>query len=64
MIRQVTEQPGTTLFHVAAKYLGDASQWSRLALINDIQDPYLSEATTLNLPAILIGKGQGSVAQS
>jgi hypothetical protein len=52
------------LFHVAAKYLGDASQWSRLALINDIQDPYLSEATTLNLPAILIGKGQGSVAQS
>jgi len=62
MMQQVMAQPGTTLFHIAARYLGDASQWSRVALINGIQDPYLNEATTLNLPTALIGLGQGSVA--
>ena len=43
-------QPGTTLFHLAAKCFGDATQWSRLAQVNNIQDPFLSEAVVLVIP--------------
>jgi hypothetical protein len=47
MTQTVYAQSGTTLFHVAAIYLGDATQWVRIALINGISDPFL------NLPKIL-----------
>lgn len=43
---------GTTLFHVAAAYLGDATQWSRIALVNNLSDPFAFGApVTLTLPA-------------
>jgi hypothetical protein len=53
MIRLVSVQSGTSLFEVAAAYLGDATQWSRIARLNNIQDPYSFGAPiTLYLPII------------
>ena len=39
-----------TLFEVAALYLGDATQWNRIAWLNSIADPWLSGLTTLQIP--------------
>ena len=49
--QKITVRPGTTLFHVAALYLGDATQWSRIASINNIHDPFLTEIMTLIIPS-------------
>ncbi|MCP1243068.1 LysM peptidoglycan-binding domain-containing protein [Acetobacter lambici] len=43
-----------TLYHVAASYLGDATQWWRIAQLNGLTDPDLSAfvtPVTLTLPA-------------
>ena len=39
-----------TLFDVAAEYLGDPTQWNRIAALNQIVDPWLSGLNTLQLP--------------
>jgi len=50
-MQSIFVQPGVTLFQVAASYLGDATQWSRIAQINKIRDPFSFGApTTLILP--------------
>jgi nucleoid-associated protein YgaU len=41
----------TTLFQIACQYLGDATQWDRIATLNNISDPWLSGLTTLTLPS-------------
>ncbi len=41
---------GVTLFDVAAAYLGDATQWNRIAALNGISDPWLTGLTVLLLP--------------
>jgi hypothetical protein len=41
---------GTTLFDVAAQYLGDARQWNRIARLNGIWDPWIDGITTLKIP--------------
>lgn len=52
MTQTILVQPGTTLFQIAADYLGDASQWTRIALINGVRDPFLfATSTTLRLPS-------------
>ena len=33
---------GGNLFQIAAKYLGDATQWNRIAAANNIQDPFIN----------------------
>lgn len=43
---------GVTLFDVAARYLGDATQWNRVAALNSNTDPWLSGLTVLLLPEI------------
>jgi len=43
---------GTTLFHVAAKYLGDATQWIRIAQFNGLSDPQISGIVTLLIPNV------------
>ena len=43
---------GTTLFRVAALYLGDATQWNRIAHLNGIKDPVLTGLVTLKLPDV------------
>lgn len=53
---------GGNLFQVAARYLGDATQWVRIAQLNDIRDPWLSGVVTLMLPDVDASAG-GGVAQ-
>jgi hypothetical protein len=60
MIQTVYAQAGTTLFHIAAGSLGDATQWFRIALVNQIQDPFLYQSTTLKLPSTQTEQGHGS----
>ncbi len=40
----------TTLFHVAAQELGDATQWNRIAVLNGLSDPVLQGVVELLLP--------------
>ena len=42
--------PGTSLFNLAATYLGDATAWTRIAELNRIRDPFVTELTTLLIP--------------
>jgi hypothetical protein len=55
--QQTAQVSGTTLFHIAAQYLQDATQWDRVALanqtvvtINDFIDPWITSLVTLNIP--------------
>jgi hypothetical protein len=41
---------GGNLYAVAAAELGDATQWIRIAQLNNIQDPFLTGVVTLLLP--------------
>ena len=41
---------GGTLFHLAASELGDATQWIRIAQLNNLADPTLRGVVTLTLP--------------
>jgi hypothetical protein len=63
MSQLILASAGTTLFHIAARYLNDATQWSRIAQINHLQDPFLSEFKTLNIPFTRIEQGPGSADQ-
>jgi hypothetical protein len=51
---------GGTLFDIACRYLGDASAWSNIAALNDIQDPWLTGVVTLILPAAPTGGNLGA----
>jgi nucleoid-associated protein YgaU len=57
-MRLITVASGT-LFQVAAQYLGDATQWVRIAALNGIADPWLSGLVTLQLPDIDPSAGGG-----
>lgn len=39
-----------TLYHVAARELGDPTQWNRIASANGLDDPVLSGVLTLIIP--------------
>lgn len=41
---------GTNLFAVAAQELGDATQWYRIAMSNDLSDPMIFGLQTLQIP--------------
>lgn len=41
---------GGHLFRVALTYLGDATQWNRIARLNGLSDPMLSGLVTLLIP--------------
>ncbi len=60
---QTIEVAGGDLFRVAAQYLGDATQWVRIALLNGIADPWLEGPVTLRLPAVDAAAGGGVAAQ-
>lgn len=40
------------LFAIASRELGDAAQWTRIARLNGIVDPWLTDITTLKLPKV------------
>ncbi len=42
----------TTLFHVAALYLGDATLWNLIANANGLTDPVVNGTVQLVLPLI------------
>lgn len=48
-----------TLFAVAAEYLSDATQWVRIAALNNIVDPWLSGLQTILVPEIDSSAGGG-----
>ena len=51
-----------TLYHVAASYLGDATQWWRIAQLNGLTDPDLSAFVTpvaLMLPVVDVSQASG-----
>jgi nucleoid-associated protein YgaU len=49
---QVVTVNGGNLFQLASVYLGDATQWVRIASLNDVLDPFLQGLVTLNIPDV------------
>jgi len=43
---------GGNLFQIAALYLNDATQWIRIAELNNLSDPMLSGLNTLLIPDV------------
>jgi len=58
---QVVTVSGTTLFAVASQYLGDATQWNRIAKLNGLVDPTIAGTATLQLPAVNASAGNGGI---
>lgn len=54
---------GGDLFHLAAAELGDATQWIRIAQLNNLSDPMLSGVVTLLIPDLDPSAGGGVAAQ-
>ena len=40
----------TTLFHLAALYLGDALLWTAIAAANGLADPWINTQSTIAIP--------------
>ncbi len=53
---------GGNLFQLAAQYLNDATQWIRIAELNNLSDPMLSGVNTLLIPDLDPNAG-GGIAQ-
>jgi len=60
---QTIQVAGGNLFRIAMLYLGDATQWVRIAQLNDISDPMLSGTQTLCIPDVDPSAGGGIAAQ-
>ena len=54
---------GGNLFQIAATELADATQWIRIAQLNNISDPMLIGVVTLVVPDIDRAAGGGIAAQ-
>lgn len=54
---------GGDLFKIAAQYLGDATQWLRIARLNNISDPMISGVVTLIIPDTDQNAGGGIATQ-
>jgi len=54
---------GGNLFQLAATQLGDATQWIRIAQLNNLSDPMLSGVVTLLIPDPNPNAGGGIAAQ-
>lgn len=50
---------GGNLFALAARYLGDATQWIRIAQANGLSDPVLPGVVTLVIPPVDAAAGGG-----
>ena len=58
---QTVTVAGGNLFQLAAQYLGDATQWNRIAQLNGLTDPFLSGPITLELPPVNSSAGNGGI---
>ena len=54
---------GGNLFQVAAQQLGDATQWIRIAQLNNLSDPMLYGVMTLLIPPVDASAGGGIADQ-
>lgn len=54
---------GDNLFRIAASQLADATQWIRIAELNNLSDPMLAGVTTLRIPDVDPSAGGGIAAQ-
>ena len=54
---------GGNLFQIASQLLGDATQWIRIAQLNDLSDPMLSGVQTLLIPDLNPNAGGGVASQ-
>jgi hypothetical protein len=54
---------GDNLFRIAAAQLADATQWIRIAELNNISDPMLTGVTTLLIPERDLAAGGGIAPQ-
>lgn len=54
---------GGNLFRVSAECLNDATQWLRIAQLNNINDPFLNGITTLLIPDPGANEGGGVASQ-
>lgn len=52
---------GGNLFALAAQYLGDATQWNRIAQLNGLTDFLIVGTTTLVIPAVDANAGNGGI---
>jgi nucleoid-associated protein YgaU len=59
---QVVVVAGGNLFALAAQYLGDATQWIRIAQANQLSDPQLEGVNTLVIPPVDPTVGGGIAA--
>jgi L-ascorbate metabolism protein UlaG (beta-lactamase superfamily) len=60
---QVVTVASQTLFQVALTYLGDATQWIRIATLNNITAPWLDGLVTLTIPDVNRSAGGGVAGQ-
>lgn len=51
------------LFQISAQYLGDATQWIRIAQLNNLSDPVIHTMLILVLPPVDASAGGGIVIQ-
>lgn len=51
------------LFAIASQYLGDATQWIRIARLNNLTDPIVDRMTSLSIPPTDPNAGGGIVIQ-
>jgi hypothetical protein len=54
---------GGNLYAIAAAHLGDATQWIRIAELNNLSDPMIQGLVTLLMPAIDPTAGGGIAPQ-
>jgi hypothetical protein len=54
---------GDNLFRIAAAQLGDATQWIRIAELNNLSDPVLIDITNLLIPDVDLSAGGGIAPQ-
>lgn len=54
---------GGNLFSIAASFLGDATQWIRIAQLNQLDDPIILGVVTLLIPSVNPAATGGVVQQ-
>ena len=60
---QTIQVAGGNLYRIAMNYLGDATQWIRIAQLNGISDPVLTGTVALVIPNVDPNAGGGVAAQ-
>jgi nucleoid-associated protein YgaU len=59
-VQQITVAGGN-LYQIAAQYLGDPTQWNRIAQLNGLTDPFIIGTVTLKLPPVDASAANGGI---